>query len=150
MPYCNRESVLGNYGVFKMNLTDREMLIKVWGILEKFDMAGGKELAKEIKDHLEKAVVPPKISIREPFNKDNSTPCKPIPPYVWPNPRWGPSDPVYYKRTTSPTIPEYMSNANLLSDDGEYKYKMPNVSGSVIPPNIINNLDNYLYDQKNP
>ena len=106
-----------------MNLTDREMLIKVWGMLEKFDMAGGKELAKEIQDHLEKVavVIPPKISIRrEPFDKDNSTPCKPIPmpPYVWPYQKWEPSDPIYFKRTTT---------------DG-----------------TIKNTDNYLYDQKNP
>jgi hypothetical protein len=134
-----------------MNLTDREMLIKVWGMLEKFDMVGGKELAKEIKDHLEKAVVPPKISIREPFNKDNNTPCKPIPmpPYVWPYQKWEPSNPIYFKRTAhsgtiSPSVKEFMSNADLLSDDGEYKYKMANTYGT------ITNLDNYLYDQKNP
>jgi hypothetical protein len=115
-----------------MNLTDREMLIKVWGMLEKFDLVGGKELAKEIQDHLEKPVVLPKLTFRTP------DPAPSVP------------DPVYYKGTTPwpNTMPMMWNN------ECEYPYKMANTSGTTSQASSSccreTHLDNYLYDQKNP
>jgi len=114
-----------------MNLTDREMLIKVWGMLEKFDLVGGKELAKEIQDHLEKVVVPPKINFRT-LDPAPSTP-----------------DPVVYYKGTTPwptTMPMVWNN--------DREYKMSNTSGTMSQAASSccreTHLDNYLYDQKNP